>query len=245
MPRRALWLGMGFVLMAAQGCAGPDVSRRPEARPGGIGTMALAVIDSIRPRDRPADAAAFVASPVTLPPGGASDAICGDPRILGERIAAIPGEIAGCGVDEPVRVSVVGGVRLSTPSIMDCVTAQALLDWVEEGVKPAVGGRGGGVAEFDVFAHYACRTRNSRPGAKISEHGMGHAIDIGGLVLNDGEKLSVLEGWRQRRTGRLLRGLHDSACDIFGTVLGPEADRHHRNHFHLDTARRRSGSYCR
>jgi len=28
-------------------------------------------------------------------------------------------------------------------------------------------------------------------------------------------------------------------------VLGPEAARYHQDHFHFDTARYRSGSYCR
>ncbi|HXF52530.1 MAG TPA: extensin family protein [Hyphomicrobiaceae bacterium] len=45
---------------------------------------------------------------------------------------------------------------------------------------------------------------------------------------------------------RFLRQLHRSACGIFGTVLGPEANEAHRDHFHLDLAQRRSRrSYCR
>jgi hypothetical protein len=43
---------------------------------------------------------------------------------------------------------------------------------------------------------------------------------------------------------RFLRSLHASACKTFGTVLGPEANEAHRNHFHIDMAERRSGSYC-
>ncbi|MDX2204269.1 MAG: extensin family protein [Hyphomicrobiaceae bacterium] len=35
-----------------------------------------------------------------------------------------------------------------------------------------------------------------------------------------------------------LRGAHKAACRIFGTVLGPEANKTHRNHFHLDMAER-------
>ncbi len=41
-----------------------------------------------------------------------------------------------------------------------------------------------------------------------------------------------------------LRGAHASACKIFGTVLGPEANNAHKNHFHVDMAERRSGSFC-
>ncbi len=35
-----------------------------------------------------------------------------------------------------------------------------------------------------------------------------------------------------------LRSAHDSACKLFHTVLGPEANRAHRNHFHVDMAER-------
>ncbi|MCB1519486.1 MAG: extensin family protein [Hyphomicrobiaceae bacterium] len=43
---------------------------------------------------------------------------------------------------------------------------------------------------------------------------------------------------------RFLRAAHVSACKIFGTVLGPEANNAHRNHFHIDLAQRRSGAFC-
>jgi hypothetical protein len=41
-----------------------------------------------------------------------------------------------------------------------------------------------------------------------------------------------------------LRGAHHAACRIFGTVLGPEANRAHRNHFHLDMAERKVIAIC-
>jgi len=44
---------------------------------------------------------------------------------------------------------------------------------------------------------------------------------------------------------RILREMHSTACGPFGTVLGPEANRFHRENFHFDTARYRSGRYCR
>jgi len=44
---------------------------------------------------------------------------------------------------------------------------------------------------------------------------------------------------------RFLRNLHASACQRFGTVLGPEANEAHRNHFHIDLADRGGrGNYC-
>ena len=44
---------------------------------------------------------------------------------------------------------------------------------------------------------------------------------------------------------RFLRELHTIGCRIFGTVLGPEANEAHRDHFHFDLHPRRKHSYCR
>ena len=44
--------------------------------------------------------------------------------------------------------------------------------------------------------------------------------------------------------GRFLRRLHAGACGPFSTVLGPEANDAHRNHFHFDLAPRQRGPYC-
>ena len=128
---------------------------------------------------------------------------------------------------------------------MNCQTAQALNTWVKTGLKPAVKNRGGGVSSLRVAAHYACRTRNNRKGGKISEHGKGNAIDIAGIGLKNGSEISVLSDWGKGKDGRILKKAHRAACGPFGTVLGPNADRFHRDHFHFDTARHRGGVYCR
>ncbi len=41
---------------------------------------------------------------------------------------------------------------------------------------------------------------------------------------------------------RFLHEAHAAACRIFGTTLGPEANAAHRNHFHVDMAKRKSAS---
>lgn len=43
---------------------------------------------------------------------------------------------------------------------------------------------------------------------------------------------------------RFLKSIHESACGIFGTVLGPEANAAHRDHFHFDLAHRRRRAFC-
>ncbi|MFZ5964355.1 extensin family protein [Thalassococcus sp. BH17M4-6] len=171
--------------------------------------------------------------------------VCGDPALQGDTVGFVPGRIGACGIQDAVRVRSVSGVGLTQSALIDCRTAKALKRWVNSSVKPAVGSRGGGLARLRVAAHYACRTRNNLPGAKVSEHGKGRAIDISGLILRDGTEISVLRGWRSERDSRLMRRVHGQACGIFGTVLGPNSDRFHQDHFHFDTARYRSGSFCR
>lgn len=214
-------------------------SPRPPFRPHGLDT-----------RRRVSAAAGAMAATGTAPAAarqvsGKVGKICGSRAIQGHVTRSIQGKIRGCGVAKPVRVFEVSGVRLSTPALMDCTTAKALDSWVRKGVVPAVGRLGGGVAELRVVAHYACRTRNNKRGAKLSEHGKGRAVDIAGLTLKNGARMSVLKGWRDPVQGPILKAIHASACGPFGTVLGPNADRYHQDHLHLDTARYRSGSYCR
>ncbi|QFT57498.1 hypothetical protein FIU94_01565 [Sulfitobacter sp. THAF37] len=172
-------------------------------------------------------------------------AVCGDLAIQGEAVGRVRGNLRGCGVENAVKVRAVSGVRLSTGAVMDCTTANALKVWMDRAAKPALAGKGGGLRSIRVAAHYACRGRNNQKGAKISEHGKGRAIDISGFVLNDGHEVSVLRGWNARGYSTALRRMHQAACGPFGTVLGPDANKFHRDHFHFDTARYRSGSYCR
>jgi hypothetical protein len=48
----------------------------------------------------------------------------------------------------------------------------------------------------------------------------------------------------EARKAAFLRRIHDGACGIFGTVLGPEANDAHRDHFHFDMKARRRNAYC-
>ena len=171
--------------------------------------------------------------------------VCGDSAIRGKWVKRIPGRIRGCGIAKPVRVTSVAGVLLRNPPTINCTAAKALKKWVAGSVKPAVGKMGGGVASLRVAAGYSCRTRNNQPGAKISEHGRGNAIDISAINLKNGVALTVLRGWRDSVQGKILKRVHREACGTFGTVLGPKSDRFHQDHFHFDVARHRGGAYCR
>lgn len=167
----------------------------------------------------------------------ASGYVCGDRAIKGTELAPITSSTRGCGVAEPVRVTHVAGVRLSTPATIDCATASALKTWVQKGLQPAFRKE---IVEVKIAASYICRTRNNQRGARISEHGRGKAVDVSGLVFSDGREISVARDY-----GREFRRAHRAACGIFGTTLGPGSDGYHEDHLHFDTASHRNGPYCR
>ncbi len=199
---------------------------RPSRRPEGLATDKLTTVaaDKVKPGKQ------GVVS--------RKGAVCGDPRIMGEALAPITSRVQGCGVKDPVKVTSVAGVRLSQPATIDCDTARALRTWVERGLEPAYGK--GKVVELQVAGHYVCRTRNHRTGAQVSEHGRGKAIDISGFTFSNGRTVPVL-----RNFDKTMRKAYKAACGIFGTTLGPGSDGMHEDHLHFDTARHRSGSYCR
>lgn len=189
-------------------------------------------------------AALAMACGLALAACGGGGEVEADGDIVAVKRAPVDGP-GGCGIRNAWVVTEVSGVKLSRPSIMTLEAAEALDEWVRKTAIPAVGNRGGGLSELTVAAHYACRTRNSRSGARLSEHAKGRAIDISSIVMEDGSRVTVLRGWGSGRDGRLLSRLHRGACGPFGTVLGPNSDRHHRDHFHFDVANHRSGPYCR
>ncbi len=152
-----------------------------------------------------------------------------------------------CGIADPVAVSALadGAVRLSRTAVLNCPAAAALARFVRDEANPAARAvTGGDLTGLRVAAAYVCRTRNSQPGARLSEHGRGNAIDISAFRLVDGSWIEVQGAEADGR--RFVESVRKAACGPFKTVLGPGADAHHDDHLHLDLAERRNGStYCR
>lgn len=205
---------------------------RPAARPSDLVTRAAA------PAVRQKSGGLFGKRKEAAPKATMAGSVCGDPAIRGEKISRIASKVNGCGIEEPVRVTMVDGIRLSQPATLDCTTAKALKTWIDRGLRPAYGQRD--VVELKVAAHYICRPRNNVRGAKVSEHGRGKAIDISGIVTSDGKTRMVLGGF-----DKTMRTSYKAACGIFGTTLGPGSDGYHEDHMHFDTASYRNGAYCR
>jgi hypothetical protein len=112
--------------------------------------------------------------------------------------------------------------------------------WMETAVVPAAQRHfRQHVIEIKVAASFACRPTNHVFGAKLSEHGHANALDVSGFQLADGTWITVKGGWHSRDPSEraFLRDVHAGACQTFTTVLGPNYDANHRDHFHLDLAR--------
>ena len=67
---------------------------------------------------------------------------------------------------------------------------------------------------------------------------LANAIDIGGVHLEDGRTVTVLDGWDGPADEQaFLREVRDGACQLFRAVLGPDYNPAHVDHFHFDMGR--------
>ena len=156
---------------------------------------------------------------------------------------AIAGE-SGCGVDAPVRLGSAAGVALEPPAVVACETGRAMIAWLKGAAIPVFADKGADLQALVVADAYSCRNRNRASKGKLSEHALGHAIDIGAFRLRDGRTVTVREGWSSPPWGATLRRLRDAGCGPFGTVLGPGSNPLHADHLHFDVEARRSGPWC-
>jgi hypothetical protein len=143
-----------------------------------------------------------------------------------------------CGFFDAVEVSG-NPIPYTRDAKVTCPLAAALVVWQREVVAPAARRHfRSDIDSINHFGTYSCRTRNSRAGARPSEHATANAIDIAGFRLRNGRKISVLNGWNGRADEQaFLREIHQGGCQVFRLVLGPDADAAHANHFHFDMGR--------
>lgn len=257
-----------------------------------------------------------------------------------------------CGLPAPVRLKSIGSdpkIVFDPPVDVNCRMVAAMGKWVKSTLQPKARDRlQSSVVRIVRASGYSCRNIYNRPNARLSQHALANAIDIGGFVLANGRTISVLKGWgaterdikaqakakaeaaakakadrakgavaqtqkvnatepdparpdksarpakseRPDKSGSqvtkasmtpssqptpsqkslslqkksivaampatnaveapkpptkdamFLRAIHGGACHEFGTVMGPEANDPHRNHFHLDLISRRNAGYC-
>jgi hypothetical protein len=165
------------------------------------------------------------------------------------------GQEGGCGTAAPIAISEVAQIRIDPPATVNCDFAKALHDWFAEDLKPAARKQfRSEILAVQNASSYACRRRNNGRTGKLSEHGRANALDISGFVFSKKGEVTVaggssglLQSIGFSGKGRFLKSARKSACKHFNTVLGPGADRHHGDHFHVDLMKLRPGRFkmCR
>lgn len=151
---------------------------------------------------------------------------------------SISSDSEGCGMPQGVlleqsQISYGGGIKLTCPA------TAALLMWERHVVARAAAEHlGSEVTRVLHYGTYACRNVNNATSGRRSGHARGDAIDIAGFVLEDGRRITVLGDWGEDTDeGRFLTAVHEGACGLFSTVLGPDYNALHANHFHFEMAR--------
>ena len=134
-------------------------------------------------------------------------------------------------------------IEVKPAATLACPIVSALDRWFANAVQPmAQKWFNQPVVEIKQISAYSCRGMNGQPGAHISEHAFGNALDIAAFVLADGHRLTVKDGWKGSPEEQgFLRDVQGSACDQFTTVLSPGSNQFHYDHIHVDLMRRASG----
>lgn len=170
---------------------------------------------------------------------------------LGVRYVPLaPQEDGACKLTSPIRLLGLAANRdaqrpITFPQmpLIDCPLAERLADWLRDAVSPLFRARlGSSLKAVATGVGYECRTRNRDPGAKLSAHGLGLALDISAFELSDRERLRI--GLTQDPAAEdALDVVRRSACGWFTTVLGPGSpDALHESHLHLDLQQHGSGA---
>jgi hypothetical protein len=233
--------GMLVAAMLALGACGSLI-------PGGSSGAAPGTASSTaRSPAQPASRVASAPQSYALRP---EDASClADLGASGARFDPLPDTYAapGCNKLGTVQLMALAGDRapLSVSNLgpVRCGTAKAFNDWARFGVDRAAREiLGSPVARIETFGSYACR--NVAGTERRSAHARAEAIDVSGFVLADGRRIVLKRDWDggDAATREFLRVVHKSACKRFGTVLGPEYNAAHEDHFHLEGT---GATFCR
>ncbi len=146
-----------------------------------------------------------------------------------------------CGSERPFELSAVedGRVKLKPVALLRCPMIPQVERWIRESVAPAARYYfGSELVEISVAGSYSCRPMNHVSGARLSEHGYANALDVSGFTLANGRKISIKRHWKgDVQEQAFLRAAHRGACQNFMTVLSPDYDSNHADHFHVDLAR--------
>jgi hypothetical protein len=147
----------------------------------------------------------------------------------------------GCSQIDSIKLLDVGA-DVTNLGPVKCELASKFAAWTEYAVKRAARQYlGSDLQRIETMGSYSCR--NIAGSGKLSQHAHANAIDVSAFVLTDGRRITVESNWANgRQEMQFLAAIHDSACKRFGTVLSPDYNAAHRDHFHLDMS---GNGYCR
>lgn len=141
-----------------------------------------------------------------------------------------------CHIKDRVELRQAAGLRLQ-PFQTRCQTALRLSLWAQHGIKPAARDHlGHEVQQLVHNSSYNCRQIRSPGGSggRMSTHATAEAIDISGVILENGERIPLLGNWSSDDANQdFFRELRDTSCRWFRVTLGPDYNRLHEDHFHL------------
>ena len=244
-----LWDGLKAVTPGAA----PNFNRAPSPRPSRVAPRsgARGVIASIDPQpgpERPATAVPGRGALVPQTPPGyvalpRAEAMCRRALSqLGVRFTELDpiGSSRGCGIAHPIRITqIADGVAMVPAATLNCGAAVRISKWVADEVKPAARWRlwTSPTAVLNASSYRCSRIAGSRT---VSEHASGNALDVRGFTFSNGDVFDVeKKGFFSFRQKGFQKSVRHSACEHFGTVLGPGYNYDHRDHLHLDAKNRR------
>ncbi len=169
----------------------------------------------------------------------------GELRNAGVRFSPLPNQnfSGGCSQIGAITMLDVGrGTEVSNLGPVRCELANKFAAWTEYAVRRAARQYlGSELVRIETMGSYSCRPVAGSN--RLSEHGRANAIDVSGFVLADGRRITLTKYWNNgRQEKKFLRAIHQSACRRFGTVLSPDFNADHHDHFHFDMS---GNGYCR
>lgn len=127
-----------------------------------------------------------------------------------------------------------------------CAVTATMALWTRDVVQPLAQRHfGQKVVELENLGSYNCRKIAGKQAQ--SQHSTANAIDISAFVLADGTRITLIGDWNDGDArSEFLHAVRDASCGLFSTVLSPDYNSAHADHFHLDMAARTAGwTVCR
>ena len=150
------------------------------------------------------------------------------------RTQPVADSAGACPLHNVVRVRDFGPVSLNSSFLASCPLALSSALFVSQQARPLTKTwTGSELTRIEHLGSYACRNIYHRPDARRSEHASAEALDISAFQLANGERVTILRGWRSTKTQPWLQALLTASCGYYGNGLGPDYNAAHANHFHL------------